>query len=70
MELSSIVSSDITVTWNSTLVEFPETENIVFLSSSVPDPGLVRVRKVKVRLGIAPRTQNSNIWLLDRVTHN
>ena len=39
MELSSIVSSDITVTWNSTLVEFPETENIVFLSSSGPGLG-------------------------------
>ena len=30
MELSSIVSRDITVTWNSTLVEFPETENPIF----------------------------------------
>ena len=39
MELSSIVSSDITVTWNSTLVEFPETENIVFLSSLGRGPG-------------------------------
>lgn len=43
MELSSIVSKDITVTWNSTLVEFPEKKTLGFYTNGAGTEYAVKV---------------------------